>query len=90
MSHENILIVEDNMQIRNFIAYTLKSEGFSTEISGTAQGAMSILVSGHVDLVLLDLGLPDFDGMEIIKKVREWSELPIIVVSARDQDKEKA
>ncbi len=90
MSHENILIVEDNTQIRNFIAYTLKSEGFSTEISGTAQGAMSILVSGHVDLVLLDLGLPDFDGMEIIKKVREWSELPIIVVSARDQDKEKA
>lgn len=90
MSHENILIVEDNTQIRNFIAYTLKSEGFSTEISGTAQGAMSILVSGHVDLVLLDLGLPDFDGMEVIKKVREWSELPIIVVSARDQDTEKA
>lgn len=51
---------------------------------------MSALVSEHIDLVLLDLGLPDFDGMEVIKKVREWSEVPIIVVSARDQDKEKA
>lgn len=90
MNHETILIVEDNTQIRNFITYTLKSEGFSTEASGTAQGAMSILVSGHIDLVLLDLGLPDFDGMEVIKKVREWSAVPIIVVSARDQDKEKA
>lgn len=90
MNKETILIVEDNVQIRNFITYTLKSEGFSTEISGTAQGAMSALVSGHIDLVLLDLGLPDFDGMEVIKKVREWSEVPIIVVSARDQDREKA
>lgn len=90
MTNANILIVEDNAQIRNFITYILKSEGFSTEVSGTAQSAMSILVSEHIDLVLLDLGLPDFDGMEVIKKVREWSEVPIIVVSARDQDKEKA
>lgn len=90
MNDIRILIVEDNVQIRNFIAYTLKNEGFSTEIAGTAQQAMSTLVSEHIDLVLLDLGLPDFDGMEVIKKVREWSEVPIIVVSARDQDKEKA
>lgn len=90
MNDTHILIVEDNVQIRNFITYTLKNEGFLTEISGTAQGAMSALVSEHIDLVLLDLGLPDFDGMEVIKKVREWSEVPIIVVSARDQDKEKA
>lgn len=90
MNDTHILIVEDNVQIRNFITYTLKNEGFLTEISGTAQGAMSVLVSEHIDLVLLDLGLPDFDGMEVIKKVREWSEVPIIVVSARDQDKEKA
>lgn len=86
----NILIVEDDMQIRKFIAYALKEEGFSTQAVNTAQGAMSALVTGHVDIMLLDLGLPDFDGMEVIKKVREWSEIPIIVVSARDQDKEKA
>lgn len=90
MNNENILIVEDNPQIRNFITYTLKNEGFSPRSSGTAQGAISTLISEHIDLVLLDLGLPDFDGMDVIKRVREWSEVPIIVVSARDQDKEKA
>jgi len=88
--NEQILIVEDDSQIRNFICYSLKQEGFSYITAGTAQGALSTLVTEQVDLMLLDLGLPDFDGMEVIKKVREWSEMPIIVVSARDQDKEKA
>ena len=87
---EMVLVVEDNTQIRNFISYVLRQEGFPCLTSGTAQGALSALVSEHVDLILLDLGLPDFDGMEVIKKVREWSEVPIIVVSARDQDREKA
>lgn len=88
--HEQILIVEDDPQIRNFICYALRQEGFSCLTAGTAQSALSALVSEPVDLMLLDLGLPDFDGMEVIKKVREWSELPILVVSARDQDREKA
>lgn len=88
--NEVILVVEDNLQIRNFITYVLKEEGFSPLTSGTAQGALSTVVSQHIDLILLDLGLPDFDGMEVIRKIREWSDLPIIVVSARDQDKEKA
>ena len=83
---ETILVVEDDAQIRNFITYTLKQEGFPCLTAGTAQNALTQLVSGQIDLVLLDLGLPDFDGMEVIKKVREWSEVPIIVVSARDQD----
>lgn len=87
---ECILIVEDDAQIRSFIAYILKKEGFPYLTAGTAQGALSQLVSNRVDLVLLDLGLPDYDGMDVIKKVREWSEIPIIVVSARDQDNEKA
>lgn len=87
---ETILVVEDNTQIRNFISYVLKEEGFSLLTSSTAQGALTAVVSQHIDLMLLDLGLPDFDGMEVIRKVREWSDLPIIVVSARDQDKEKA
>lgn len=87
---EQILVIEDNAQIRNFITYVLRQEGFSCTTSGTAQGGLSALVTERTDLILLDLGLPDFDGMEVIKKVREWSEVPIIVVSARDQDKEKA
>jgi two-component system KDP operon response regulator KdpE len=88
--NERILIVEDDPQIRNFISYSLKIEGFPFITAGTAQGALSTLVSEQIDLMLLDLGLPDFDGMEVIQKVRGWSEMPIIVVSARDQDKEKA
>ncbi|MPW26836.1 response regulator [Alkalibaculum sp. M08DMB] len=87
---ECILVVEDDTQIRNFICYSLKQEGLNYLTSGTAQGALGILVSEQIDLMLLDLGLPDFDGMDVIKKVREWSEIPIIVISARDQDKEKA
>lgn len=90
-THEDIiLVVEDDSQIRNFIAYTLKQEGFECKTASTAQSALSELVSEKIDLMLLDLGLPDMDGMEVIEKVRDWSEIPIIVVSARDQDREKA
>lgn len=90
-THEDIiLVVEDDSQIRNFIAYTLKQEGFDCKTASTAQSALSDLVSEKIDLMLLDLGLPDMDGMEVIEKVRDWSEIPIIVVSARDQDREKA
>lgn len=86
----SILVVEDDRQIRNFICYSLDQEGFRHLDSSTGQGALSLLVSEPIDILLLDLGLPDMDGMEVIRKVREWSEMPILVVSARDQDKEKA
>ena len=86
---ETILVVEDDAQIRNFITYTLKQEGFPCLTAGTAQNALTQLVSGQIDLVLLDLGLPDFDGMEVIKRVRSWSNVPIIVISARSEDTDK-
>ena len=87
---KTILVVEDDPQIRKFIAYTLKQEEFAVQTAATAQAGLTALVSQCIDLMLLDLGLPDVDGLEVIRKVREWSELPIIVVSARDQDREKA
>lgn len=87
---EMILVVEDDSKIRNFICYALSQDGFSYKTAATAQEALSLLVFECFDMVLLDLGLPDFDGMEVIKKLREWSEIPIIIVSARDQDQEKA
>ncbi|MDD2414373.1 MAG: response regulator transcription factor [Eubacteriaceae bacterium] len=87
---ETILIVEDDPQIRNFIAYALKGAGFKCLTAGTGQDALSKMTESPVDLMLLDLGLPDVDGMQVISRVREWSEVPIIVVSARDQDREKA
>ena len=85
----NILIVEDDPQIRNFIAYALKGEGLSYKAVQNGENALSLLVSEKFDLLLLDLGLPDIDGIQIIEKLREWSEMPILVVSARDQDREK-
>ena len=87
--NERVLIVEDDLKIMNFISYALKNQGFPCISANNAQQAINMLVSERIDIVLLDLGLPDFDGMDVIKKVREWSEMPIIVVSARDQDKEK-
>ena len=87
---EHILVVEDDTQIKNFICYVLKSEGFYYSEACCAQEAINILITERTDIILLDLGLQDFDGTEVIKKVREWSEIPIIVISARDQDQEKA
>lgn len=87
---ELVLVVEDDSQIRNFISYCLKQEDLRCIEVGTAQEALETLVLEQIDLMLLDLGLPDFDGVEVIEKVREWSDMPIIVISARDQDREKA
>jgi len=86
---ENILIVEDDKQIQNFIGYALQTAGFSFITAETGKSALNQLVTEPIDLMILDLGLPDLDGMDVIRKVREFSQLPIIVVSARDQDSEK-
>lgn len=89
MFDEKIMVVEDDLQIRNFIAYTLEGEGYKVLEADNGKQALKIMVAEKVDLMLLDLGLPDIDGIEVLKKTREWSEIPIIIVSARDQDKEK-
>lgn len=87
---ETILIVEDDFQIRNFISYSLKNEGYICKVVSTGNQAINTIVSESVDLVILDLGLPDIDGTDVIRMLREWSDIPVIVVSARDQDREKA
>jgi len=85
----NILVVEDDRQISKFICYTLKNEGINCAAAYTGQEAVNRLAAEPFGVCLLDLGLPDIDGAEVIKRVREWSDIPIIVVSARDQDKDK-
>lgn len=89
MAQETILIVEDDVQIQNFMVYTLENAGFSVLAVGTGQEGIQAMKHKSIDLMLLDLGLPDLDGMEVLSKIREWSMVPIIIVSARDQDKEK-
>ncbi len=87
--HERVLVVEDDTQIRNYIVYALESEGLSYVTASTVRQANDLILTEKLDMILLDLGLPDADGIVIIEKLRKWSDIPIIVVSARDQDREK-
>lgn len=84
-----ILVVEDDKAIRNLMAATLESRGYSYTFAETGQEALLQITGNTPDLIILDLGLPDIDGNEIIRRVRTWSTLPIIVVSARGNDKDK-
>ena len=85
----SILIIEDEKNILGLISRTLKSNGYKVTTADTGKAGLSIINSQCPDLVLLDLGLPDMDGMKILKEVRAWSNMPIIVVSARDHEKDK-
>lgn len=87
---QKILVVEDDTQIRKFICYCLENNDYEYITASNGLDALRKIANNNIDLVLLDLGLPDIDGVEIIKKLREFSEMPIIVVSARDKDQEKA
>jgi len=84
-----ILIIEDDQYISNFIAVSLMKSNYEVFVSSTAAEGLFLFSSHRPDLILLDLGLPDQDGLEIIKALREFSEIPILVVSARGQELEK-
>lgn len=83
------LIVEDDPQIRNFIKFSLKSQDYNCIEASTGQEAKKIIMVHNLSGIILDLGLPDMDGVDLIKEIREFSTIPIIVVSARDQIDEK-
>jgi two-component system KDP operon response regulator KdpE len=83
-----VLIVDDEPQIRKLLKITLEDEGFKTEQAENAGQAVRLSASIKPDVMILDLGLPDKDGKEVIDSVREWSQLPIIVCSVRDGDDE--
>ena len=86
---QSILIIEDEKSICSFIETTLTANGYKVQTASTGQKGLSIATSLCPDLILLDLGLPDMDGLDIIQKIRSWSSLPIIVISARTQEREK-
>lgn len=89
MNKPLILVVEDDKPIRNLITTTLETQGYKYHTAETGQASILEAVSRQPDIMVLDLGLPDMDGVDIIKKVRAWSNLPIIVVSARSEDRDK-
>lgn len=86
---KQLLLIEDERNICNFIMTTLKSNNYKVSYALNAQTGLSLAASQCPDLILLDLGLPDMDGIDVIKKIRSWSNMPIIVISARTQEKEK-
>ena len=89
MNNILILVVEDDAPVRNLIGTTLKTHGYDYITATNGENAVMQASSHNPDVVLLDLGLPDIDGVDVIRKIRTWSEMPIIVISARAEDKDK-
>lgn len=90
MSHKPmILVVEDDAAVRNLMAVTLETRGYRYHLVRNGAEALIEATTHQPDVMLLDLGLPDMDGVEIIRKVRGWSGMPIIVISARHEDTDK-
>lgn len=89
MNKLNILVVEDDAPVRNLITTTLKAHEYRFLTASDGESAIMQASTNNPNVILLDLGLPDMDGIEVIKKVRTWSNMPIIVISARSEDSDK-
>ncbi len=89
MNHSRILVVEDDSAVRNLIVTTLDTNNYKYLTAPNGKTAVMEAASHNPDIILLDLGLPDMDGVEIIRKIRTWSDVPIIVISARSEDTDK-
>ena len=86
---EKILVIEDEKSISHFISTVLNNNGYEAMQAQTGEEALSMISSHCPDLIVLDLGLPDMDGLEVLRSVRKWSSLPIVVVSARNHERDK-
>ena len=85
----NIVLIEDDLQIRRFVSAALENENFQVYCAETGKQGLIEIGTRKPDAVILDLGLPDIDGLEVIHETRNWSNIPIIVLSARTQEVEK-
>lgn len=86
---DKILVVEDDSNIAGFVAAALETNGYNSLVASNGTEAISMITSHCPDLVILDLTLPDIDGMEILSRLRRWSSMPVIVVSARGRERDK-
>ncbi len=89
MNKRSVLIVEDDPSVKNLMTTTLRTHDYHFLTAENGRTAIMEAASHNPDIVLLDLGLPDMDGMEVIHNIREWSNMPIIVISARSEDTDK-
>lgn len=85
----DILIIEDDRSIQNLLKVALKTHGYTCSIAPNGLSGISAFLSGRPSLVLLDLGLPDIDGTEVLKHIRDDSDVPVIILSARGEEEEK-
>ncbi|MFN3073928.1 response regulator [Acinetobacter sp. TY2] len=88
-SMTNILIIDDENQIRKFLDIALRAQGYKTLLAENGQKGLELLALQGADLVILDLGLPDLDGFEVLSELRAWSNVPVIVLSVRSDELEK-
>ena len=88
-SKDVILVIEDDLIIGRYLDYLLKKYNYNVIVANTAQKGLNTVNAQKISLILLDLGLPDIDGLQVIKELREQTDIPIIIVSARDRDEEK-
>ena len=84
-----VLVVDDEKSIRRFLRAALSSHGFDVHETDTGELALMLAASILPDVIILDLGLPDIDGIEVTRRIREWSQVPILILSVRDQENEK-
>jgi two-component system, OmpR family, KDP operon response regulator KdpE len=84
-----VLVVDDEIAIQRFLRVALNGQGFIVSEANTGQLALSSVTLNRPDLVILDLGLPDIDGVEVTRRIREWSKIPIIILSVREQEEDK-
>ena len=87
--HPAILVVDDEIQIRRSLRLTLESAGFRVTEADSGQLGLSNMAAGHPDGIVLDLGLPDMDGTEVLRRLREWSQAPVLVLTVRDSEEDK-
>lgn len=89
MSDKTILIIEDDKSVQSFLKLSLKANNYKTIESPSGLNGISLFMQNNPDLILLDLGLPDIDGLDVLEQIRQTSSVPVIVVSARGLEKEK-
>ena len=86
---QSVLIIDDELQIRRLLRVTLESVDYIVHEAETGESGLAEIAFRRPDVVILDLGLPDLGGIEVLKRLREWSETPVVILSVRDDEEEK-
>jgi two-component system KDP operon response regulator KdpE len=86
---QRALVVDDETSIRRYLRAALTAQGFIVYEAANGQEAINAVLTNHPDIIILDLGLPDFDGIEVTRELREWSQTPIIILSVRESEQDK-